>query len=151
MPKFNSRFVLCWHFTLWAFCRLILHYQCIFVNVLCPIYLCVYLRLSGKSSLILWFNSSLILAHFVWPHNCQIRRCSAIRYNHSDRSKLLCILCSLSPDLNLTPLAAFLRFCRAQRSAKNVKKAARGVRFKLGLCAPWEYAQISFFVMFCCS
>ena len=32
-----------------------------------------------------------------------------------------------SPDLNLTPLAAFLRFCR---SAKKRKKAARGVRFK---------------------
>ena len=39
----------------------------------------------------------------------------------------------LSPDLNLTPLAAFSRFCRAQRSAKKRKKAARGVRFKSGL------------------
>ena len=31
----------------------------------------------------------------------------------------------LSPDLNLTPLAAFLRFCRVQRGAalgKNIKK-----------------------------
>ena len=31
-----------------------------------------------------------------------------------------------SPDLNLTPLAAFLRFCRAQR--KNVKKTAKNVK-----------------------
>ena len=36
----------------------------------------------------------------------------------------------VSPDLNLTPLAAFLRFLP---SGKNVKKAARGVRFKSGL------------------
>ena len=28
----------------------------------------------------------------------------------------------VSPDLNLTPLAEFLCFCRAQRSTKNVKK-----------------------------
>ena len=44
---------------------------------------------------------------------------------------------SISPDLNLTPLAAFLRFCRAQRGltalGKKRKKAARGVRFKSGL------------------
>ena len=42
-----------------------------------------------------------------------------------------------SPDLNLTPLAAFLRFCRAQRGfaalGKKRKQAARGVRFKSGL------------------
>ena len=42
-----------------------------------------------------------------------------------------------SPDLNLTPLPAFLRFCRAQRGlaalGKKRKKAARGVRFKSGL------------------
>ena len=36
-----------------------------------------------------------------------------------------------SPDLNLTPLAAFLRFCGAQHCARQKrKKAARGVRFK---------------------
>ena len=40
-----------------------------------------------------------------------------------------------SPDLNLTPLAAFLLFCRALRSAKNIKKQDRGVRFKSGLSA----------------
>ena len=39
-----------------------------------------------------------------------------------------------SPDLNLTPLAAFLR-CVA-RGKKNRKKAARGVRFKSGLSNP---------------
>ena len=39
-----------------------------------------------------------------------------------------------SPDLNLTPLAAFFHFCRAQRRARRKrKKAARGVRFKSGL------------------
>ena len=42
-----------------------------------------------------------------------------------------------SPDLNLTPLAAFLRFlpsaARLVALGKNRKKAARGVRFKAGL------------------
>ena len=42
---------------------------------------------------------------------------------------------SPSPDLNLTPLAAFLRFCRAQLGKKS-KKAARGIRFKSGLRQP---------------
>ena len=37
-----------------------------------------------------------------------------------------------SPDLSLTPLAAFSTVF-ADRSAKNVKKATRGVRFKSGL------------------
>ena len=45
-----------------------------------------------------------------------------------------------SPDLNLTPLAAFLRFlpsaARLAALGKKRKKAARGVRFKSGLTKP---------------
>ena len=46
-----------------------------------------------------------------------------------------------SPDLNLTPLAAFLLFCWAQRGSlaalgKKRKKAARGVRYMNDLITP---------------
>ena len=45
------------------------------------------------------------------------------------------------PDLNLTPLAAFLLFCRAQRCTrqKSNKATRRGVRFKSGVILFYHY------------